>query len=306
MPIPDFQTLMLPFLRHTADGLEHTAPETEDYLAAQFQLNESERNELLSSGKQTRFGNRIAWVKQHLLKAGLLESPRRAVFRISERGRQVLQGNPEKINIAFLRQFPEYLEFLRPSGTAEIKEAEARLEIIEKPPKELLDDAYQRLRNALKAELLEKVRKSHWRFFEHLVVELLVKMGYGGSVKDAGEVTQATADGGIDGLIKEDKLGLDVIYLQAKRYDVGNKVGRPDIQSFVGALEEKRAMKGIFITTSAFAATAHEYVKNIGKKIILIDGEQLAGLMIDYGVGVSTEETYEIKRLDSDYFEAEG
>jgi len=162
------------------------------------------------------------------------------------------------------------------------------------------------LRKALQEELLEKVRQSHWRFFERLVVELLVKMGYGGSVKDAGEVTQATNDGGIDGLIKEDKLGLDVIYLQAKRHDVNNKIGRPDIQSFVGALEEKRAMKGIFITTSSFAATAYEYVKNIGKKIILIDGAQLAGLMIEYGVGVSTEATYEIKRLDSDYFEGEG
>lgn len=306
MPIPDFQTLMLPFLRHTADGLEHTAPETEDSLAAQFQLNESERNELLSSGKQTRFGNRIAWVKQHLLKAGLLESPRRAVFRISERGRQVLEGNPQKINIAFLRQFPEYVEFIRPSGTAEVKETMERLEVIEKSPRELLDDSYLRLRNTLKTDLLEKVRQSHWRFFEHLVVDLLVKMGYGGSVKDAGEVTQATSDGGIDGLIKEDKLGLDVIYLQAKRYDASSRIGRPDIQSFVGALEEKRAMKGIFITTSSFATTAHEYVKNIGKKIILIDGEQLVDLMIDYGVGVSTETSYEIKRLDSDYFEAEG
>lgn len=305
MPIPDFQTLMLPFLRYVVDGAEHTAPETEDHLAAQFHLDERERNELLSSGKQTRFSNRVAWVKQHLLKAGLLESPRRAVFRISDRGRQVLQGNPEKINAAFLRQFPEYVEFVRPSGTSEVKESTGLLETTEKSPKELLDDAYLSLRKALQEELLEKVRQSHWRFFERIVVELLVKMGYGGSVKDAGEVTQATNDGGIDGLIKEDKLGLDVIYLQAKRYDAGNKIGRPDIQSFVGALEEKRAMKGIFITTSSFAATAHEYVKNIGKKIILIDGAQLAGLMIEYGVGVSTVDVYEIKRLDSDYFDAE-
>lgn len=303
MPIPDFQTLMLPFLRHTADGQEHSAPETEDQLAAKFNLSETERNELLSSGKQTRFGNRVAWVKLHLLKAGLLESPRRAVFKITDRGQQVLQANPERINMAFLRQFPEYMAFLRPAGTPETKELSEPPEIIEKSPRELLDDAYLRLRNALKAELLEKVRQIHWRFFEHVVVELLVKMGYGGSVKDAGEVTKATGDGGIDGLIKEDKLGLDVIYLQAKRYDAGNKIGRPDIQSFVGALEEKRAMKGIFITTSSFASTAHDYVKNIGKKIILIDGEQLAGLMIEYGVGVSTIETYEIKQLNSDYFE---
>lgn len=306
MPIPDFQTLMLPFLRHTSDDAEHNVPETEDHLAAQFQLSEAERNELLSSGKQTRFGNRIAWVKLHLLKAGLIESPRRAVFQITDRGRHVLQGNPERINMAFLRQFPEYIDFIRPSGTVGNKETTTTsLENIETPPKELLDDAYLRLRNALKADLLDKVRQIHWQRFERLVVDLLVQMGYGGSTKDAGEVTKPTGDGGIDGLIKEDKLGLDIIYLQAKRYDPSNKVGRPDIQSFVGALEEKRAMKGVFITTSSFASTAYDYVKNIGKKIILIDGEQLAGLMIDYSVGVSTEVVYEIKRPDLGYFEGD-
>ena len=306
MPIPDFQSVMLPLLQHAADNSEHNLPETEDHLALLFQLSETDRNEMLSSGKQSRFGNRVGWAKQHLMKAGLLESPRRSVFKISERGRAVVAKKPGKINMAFLRQYPEYLEFLRPSGNNnDAKEAAEDLQIIEKSPKEVLDDAYLRLRNALQQELLEKVRQSHWRFFEKLVVELLVKMGYGGSVKDAGEVTQPTNDGGIDGLIKEDKLGLDVIYIQAKRYEAGNKVGRPDIQSFVGALEEKRAVKGVFITTSSFASTAHDYVKNISKKIILIDGDQLAGLMIDYGVGVSTVDVYEIKRLDSDYFEGE-
>ena len=306
MPIPDFQTLMLPLLKHTADDGDHNLPETEDYLARFFKLNEAERNQLLSSGKQSRFDNRIGWAKQHLMKAGLLESPRRSVFRITERGKAVLNQQPERINMAFLRQFPEYLEFLRPSNNETgAKESVEGLETIEQSPKEVLDDAFLRLRKALQQELLEKVRQSHWRFFERLVVELLVRMGYGGSVKDAGQVTQPTNDGGIDGVIKEDKLGLDVIYLQAKRFDADRKVGRPDIQSFVGALEEKRAMKGVFITTSSFANTANDYVKNISKKVILIDGEQLAGLMIDYGVGVSTVDIYEIRRLDSDYFDSE-
>lgn len=305
MPIPDFQSVMLPLLQHSADGAEHTLPETEDFLAQYFKLSESDRSELLSSGRQSRFGNRVGWAKQHLMKAGLLESPRRSVFRISERGKAVLGKQPERISMAFLKQFPEYLEFIRPSNNSDIKEAVEELETIEKSPKEVLDDAYSRLHKALQQELLEKVRQSHWRFFEHLVVELLVKMGYGGSVKDAGRVTQPTNDGGIDGVIKEDKLGLDVIYLQAKRFEADNKVGRPEIQSFVGALEEKRAMKGVFITTSSFAATAHEYVKNISKKIILIDGEKLADFMIEYGVGVSTVDVYEIKRLDSDYFDSE-
>jgi restriction system protein len=305
MPIPDFQSVMLPLLQHSADGAEHTLPETEDFLAQYFKLSESDRSELLSSGRQSRFGNRVGWAKQHLMKAGLLESPRRSVFRISEKGKAVLGKQPERISMAFLKQFPEYIEFIRPSNNSDIKEAVEELETIEKSPKEVLDDAYSRLHKALQQELLEKVRQSHWRFFEHLVVELLVKMGYGGSVKDAGRVTQPTNDGGIDGVIKEDKLGLDVIYLQAKRFEADNKVGRPEIQSFVGALEEKRAMKGVFITTSSFAATAHEYVKNISKKIILIDGEKLADFMIEYGVGVSTVDVYEIKRLDSDYFDSE-
>ena len=307
MPIPDFQSVMLPLLQHSADGTEHTLPETEDFLAQYFKLGEAERNELLSSGRQSRFGNRVGWAKQHLMKAGLLESPRRSVFRISERGNAVLGKQPERISMAFLKQFPEYLEFLRPSNNndSSVKETVEELEIIEKSPKEVLDDAYSRLNKALQQELLEKVRQSHWRFFERLVVELLVEMGYGGSVKDAGRVTQPTNDGGIDGVIKEDKLGLDVIYLQAKRFEAGNKVGRPEIQSFVGALEEKRAMKGVFITTSSFASTANEYVKNISKKVILIDGEQLADFMIEYGVGVSTVDVYKIKRLDSDYFDSE-
>jgi restriction system protein len=307
MPIPDFQSLMLPLLRACNDTAAHTAPEMEEKLAVEFNLTAGEVQEMLSSGNQRRFLNRLSWVVTHLAKAGLLERPRRAVFMISTRGKSVLSQNPASINVPFLRQYPEYLDFNRPPAGRTTPTLALLEEQQAKSPKEVLDDAYTTLRKSLQSDLLEKLRdpQFHWRRFEKLVVDLLVKMGYGGKVSDAGQVTQATNDGGIDGLIKEDKLGLEVIYLQAKKWGVNHNVGRPDIQSFVGALEERRAMKGVFITTSAFAQTAHDYVKNIGKKVILIDGEQLTGLMIDYNIGVSTEETYEIKRIDSDYFDVE-
>lgn len=297
---------MLPLLLACDDDAEHTLPEMEEKLTKYFKLLEPEVQEMLSSGIQRRFMNRLSWAMIHLARAGLLEKPRRAVFKISTRGKAVLSENPPKIDVAFLKQYPQYLEFIRPTEKNANQTGQTD-EQNNKSPKESLDDAYLSLRKSLQLDLLEKLRapQFHWRSFEKLVVELLVKMGYGGSVKDAGEVTQPTNDGGIDGLIKEDKLGLDVIYLQAKKLVASNKVGRPEIQSFVGALEEKRALKGVFITTSCFAQTAYEYVKNISKKVILIDGDQLAGLMIDHNIGVSVEDVYEIKRIDNDYFETE-
>jgi restriction system protein len=204
--------------------------------------------------------------------------------------------------MAYLKQFPEYLDFARQSGNSG-KSSEAIDEISEsqKTPEEILDASYQKIRSALAQELLLKIKASPPVFFERLVVELLVKMGYGGSLKDAGKATRLTNDEGIDGIIKEDKLGLDFIYIQAKRWNQ-QPVGRPDIQSFVGALDGQRANKGIFITTSRFADTALEYVKTITKKVILIDGEELANYMIDYGLGVSTFATYDLKKVDHDYF----
>ena len=286
----------------TVDNNEHSLRETIDHLVNYFNLTQEERQEMLPSGGQTIFDNRVGWAKTHLLKAGLLESPRRSIFKITQRGKQVLGQNPSHINMNLLRQFPEYLDFIRPSNNQE--EQEATFEQInnsQATPEEILEGSYQKIRRTLALELLLKIKGSPPAFFERLVVELLVKMGYGGSIKDAGKATRLTNDEGIDGIIKEDKLGLDLIYIQAKRWD-NQAVGRPDIQSFVGALDGQRANKGIFITTSRFAETATEYVKTISKKVILIDGEQLAGYMIDYGLGVSTFATYDLKKIDNDYF----
>lgn len=303
MPIPDYQSIMLPLLTLTSDNNEHSLRETIELLATQFNLTDEEREELLPSGTQAIFDNRVGWAKTHILKAGLLESPRRSIFKITTRGQQALAQNPTAINVNFLRQYPEYVEFIRPNNNSNNDQTviTQQIEQSQATPEEILESAYQNIRRNLAQELLIRIKASPPRFFERLVVELLVKMGYGGSLKDAGRTTQLTNDEGIDGVIKEDKLGLDVIYIQAKRWD-NNAVGRPDIQSFVGALDGQRANKGIFITTSRFADTATQYVKTITKKVILIDGEELANYMIDYGLGVSTFTTYELKKIDSDYF----
>lgn len=302
MPIPDFQTIMLPLLKYCEDGQEHAFREAIESLSRHFQLSMEERQQMLPSGAQAVFDNRVGWAKAHLIKSGLLESPRRSFFKITDRGKAVLEENPPLINMTYLKQFPEYLEFAKPQGNSgknqvsvdEISESQAT-------PEEILDASYQKIRSALAQELLLKIKASPPVFFERLVVELLVKMGYGGSLKDAGKATRLTNDEGIDGIIKEDKLGLDFIYIQAKRWNQ-QPVGRPDIQSFVGALDGQRANKGIFITTSRFADTAVEYVKTITKKVILMDGEELANYMIDYDLGVSTFATYALKKVDHDYF----
>jgi restriction system protein len=299
--IPDFQTIMLPLLRFTEDGQEHSIREAIENLAEYFKLTQDEQQELLPSGSQAIFDNRVAWAKSHILKAGLIESPRRSYFKITGRGKEALAKIPPSINMTFLKQYPEYLEFIKPTkepGTTGIPEP---IDHMQATPEEILEDSYLKIRQALAQELLQKIKASPPAFFERLVVELLVKMGYGGSIKDAGKATRYTGDEGIDGIIKEDKLGLDFIYIQAKRWD-SQSVGRPDIQSFVGALDGQRANKGIFITTSKFADTAQEYVRTITKKVILVDGEQLANFMIDYGLGVSNTATYELKRIDNDYF----
>lgn len=304
MSIPDFQTTMLPLLTFANDNNEHSLRESIEHLANHFNLTPVERQELLPSGSQAIFDNRVGWAKMHLLKAGLLESPRRSIFKITARGHQILTQNLHQINIGILRQFPEYLEFIRPnnnSGTINNTTIE-QIENSQATPEEILESSYQKIHSSLAQDLLLKIKASPPAFFEKVVVELLVKMGYGGSLKDAGKATRLTNDEGIDGIIKEDKLGLDFIYIQAKRWD-NQSVGRPDIQSFVGALDGQRANKGIFITTSRFAETATAYVKTISKKVILMDGEQLANYMIEYGLGVSSFATYELKKIDNDYFE---
>lgn len=298
MAIPDFQSIMLPLLDFCADGQEHTNREAIDTLSEHFGLTKEEQKQLLPSGRQRVFDNRVAWARAHMKMARLLENTRHGVFRIADRGIEVLSQSPLEVNLHFLRQFPEYIEARSRHKTSRDKEESEELEA--KTPEEQLEQAYETLRENLASDLLAQLKSSSPAFFERVVVEVLVKMGYGGSRKDAGQAIGRSGDEGIDGIIKEDRLGLDIIYIQAKKWE--NTVSRPEIQKFAGALQGKRARKGIFITTSEFSDGAKGYVDAIDSKIILIDGEQFAKLMLDFNVGVSTEAVYELKKLDSDYF----
>lgn len=301
--IPDFQTVMLPLLEFARDGREHTLSEANTNLANHFNLTEAERKELLPSGKQSRFNNRVGWSSTHFKKAGLFAYPSRGKFQITQRGLDLLNTQPERIDTALLKQFPEYLEFIG-TTTKSPDLVDCTLNSpppsVEETPDELMASAYQELRQNLAQELLERIKSCSPLFFEQLVIELLVKMGYGGSLADAGKAIGRTGDEGIDGIIKEDRLGLDVIYIQAKRWQ--NTVGRPDIQQFVGALAGKGAKKGVFITTSKFSEQAKSYLP-ADIKVVLIDGAQLANYAIDVNLGVSVISEYQIKRLDLDYFE---
>ena len=302
MPIPDYQTLMLPLLRFAADGSDHTTREAVEVLATEFQLTPAERNELLASGQQAIFNNRVGWANSYLKKAGLLESPRRGALRITARGKQILGDNPARIDVKFLERFPEFIEFRDASrNNRETTTTESVAIATEQTPEEALELAHQSLRLSLAQDILSRILSCSPTFFERLVVELLVKMGYGGSRRDAGERIGQSGDGGIDGIIKEDRLGLDTIYIQAKRWQ--GSVGRPEIQKFVGALQGQRAKKGVFITTSSYTAEAIDYASRIDTKVVLIDGQLLANLMMDFDVGVSVSASYIVKRIDSDYFE---
>ncbi len=294
---------MLPLMKLVSDRQEHKYRDLIEKLAIEFQVSDEERKELLASGNQAIFDNRVGWAKTYLKKAGLLDSPKRATFVITELGRQTLAKKPDRIDAKYLRQFPAFLEFQNASrNDNETEEEITTVAINEQTPEESLDKAYQRIRKALASELLNKVVDLSPAFFERLVVELLVKMGYGGSIKDAGKAMGKSGDEGIDGTIKEDRLGLDIIYIQAKRWKPGNVVGRPELQKFVGALAGQGAKKGIFITTSSFTRDALEYIPRNETKIVLIDGERLAQYMIDYNLGVTPQTVYELKRIDFDYF----
>jgi restriction system protein len=298
---------MLPFLKIAADGSEHNLSETIETLAQQFDISDQDRKEILPSGRQQRFDNRVRWVRTYLGKACLITSTGRSKFRITERGAEVLKNNPPQINIKFLKQFPEFLEFVSSKENQTNGESNTSQELVEKTsqtPQELLETSYQSLRQDLAQEILEHIKNSPPKFFESLVVDLIIAMGYGGSRKDAGQAVGQVGDGGIDGIIKEDKLGLDAIYLQAKRWE--GTVTRPVVQGFAGALIGKKARKGILITTSNFSQQAIEYANGIDNlKIILIDGKQLAQLMIDHDVGVTEESRYIVKKIDLDYFSEE-
>ncbi|MBI3461978.1 MAG: restriction endonuclease [Planctomycetes bacterium] len=303
MAIPDFQSLMLPLLKLAADGEEHSCADCRGPLADQFGLTEEQRKELLPSGQQSRLNNRVAWAKVYLERAGLLVKTRRGRFKIAPRGSQVLEDPPERVDIAFLKRFPEFADFRNKAVSSAEEPLPADMIPEDQTPEEILQAAYERIRQNLATELVEQVKAASPEFFERLVLDVMLKMGYGGSRENAGSLTEAGADAGIDGIINEDQLGLDVIYLQAKRWE--NNVGRPDIQRFVGALHGRRAKKGVFITTSGFSRDALEYVETIDPKVVLIDGLRLAQLMMDFNVGVSRSQLYEIKRIDSDYFAEE-
>lgn len=303
MAIPNYQSLMLPVLRLASDDEEHKFSHAVDALADQLSLSDDERNELLPSGNQAVFTNRVGWARSYLKQAGLLASPKRGYFSITQKGKDLLATNPEKVDVSVLEQYPEFIEFKnrKKDKTDQDSQTEISAEDDSQTPEDALASAYKKLRDNLTSEILSVVKDSSPSFFERLVVDLLVKMGYGGNRQDAGKALGKSGDGGIDGIINEDRLGLDVIYIQAKRWE--GSVGRPEIQKFAGALQGKRARKGVFITTSTFTKEAVGYASMIESKIILIDGEYLAKLMIEHNVGVSTVGIYEVKKIDSDYFD---
>ena len=306
MAVPDYQSVMLPLLRFAGEKNDETSTgEAVEVLAKEFGLTDEDLKEMLPSGIQSTFVNRVGWASTYMKKAGLLEATRRGYYRITPRGQELLKKQPKAINVKLLKQYPEFLEFQQLKGTRSGERessSRATLDVTTATPSEALETAYENLRDELADELLARLKKSSPSFFERVVVELLVKMGYGGSRADAGKAIGKTGDGGIDGIIKEDKLGLDVVYIQAKRWE-NNPVGRPDVMQFAGALQAQKANKGIFITTSRFTDDARSYVSQIGSKIVLIDGEQLTNLMIEHDVGVSTVSMYPVKKIDTDYFD---
>jgi len=299
MAIPDYQTIMLPLLKSISDGQSHSMIEVTSRLAKEFGLTLDELKELLPSGRQTTFTNRVGWARTYLKKAGLLTAPARGLIAITDRGLHVLRQKPEKIDVDYLMQFSEFQDFKKRREPTNRHNKKRQAEEFA-TPEEIIEQTHASLQDELADEILERIKAAPPEFFENLVVDLLVAMGYGGSRRDAGKAIGHSGDEGIDGIINEDKLGLDVIYIQAKRWD--NTVGRPVVQGFAGALEGFRANRGILLTTSEFSSGAREYVRKVGKNIVLIDGRQLARLMIEHNVGVTRIASYDLKRIDNDYF----
>lgn len=302
MSIPKYDEMYRAFLDCLADGQAHKSKEVKDAVAKVFSISEKERAELLPSGRQQLFDNRIGWTRTYLKKAGLVQSPSRGAYIITPTGKQVLLENPAQIDNLYLQRFESFRQFISPDfdGTAIPSHATV---VSSKTPQDILDEAFQQINTTLADDLLTEVMKQPPSFFEHLVVKLLTQMGYGGSIENAGAVIGQTGDEGIDGIIREDKLGFSLIYIQAKRWDCDKTVGRPEIQKFVGALAGQGASKGLFVTTAKFTKEARQYAeKQHTTKVVLVDGTSLAKLMIEYNLGVSTEVTYRIKRIDSDFF----
>jgi restriction system protein len=299
MSIPDFQTLMLPVLRATASS-EISAPALRQQVAQSLDLTESDLAEMLPSGRQTTFTNRTAWALVYLQRAGLIEKISRGVYKATGEGQRVLDGGPDRIDKAFLAQYPSYVEWRRRSATGDVVTGGSDSAEESRTPEELIEASHASLSSALETDLLDRVRELSPAFFENLIIDLLIAMGYGGGRSEMGQAMGRAGDGGVDGMIKEDALGLDIVYVQAKRYADGNTVGRAEVQSFAGSLDGVGATKGIFFGT--FSKSAREYVGRISKRIILIDGAELAALMVRNNVGVRTRTTYEIKKVDEDYF----
>jgi restriction system protein len=306
MAVPDYQSLMLPVLVMSAAG-ETRVGDAVERLAEQLHLTPDERTQLLPSGKQTLFGNRAHWAKTYLTKAGLLESTRRGHFRITERGRQVVAAHPARIDNEYLNQFPEFRQFKERSaeGTAQegVDPAAPALVSHSETPDEIMRVAHRQVETSLGQDLLDRVRAAPPAFFERLIVNLLLSMGYGGSAADAGRALGRSGDDGVDGVIDQDALGLDRVYIQAKRYAEGNSIGAGAIRDFFGSLDRHKATKGLFVTTSTFSSSARETAEFLSKRIVLIDGEHLAKLMIRYNVGCRIEEVLHIKKVDEDFFE---
>ncbi len=309
MAIPTYEDIMLPLLQFAADGRVHSNQEAIAYLAKYFKLTEEERKQLLPSGRTTVFYDRMTWAKTYLTKAKLLESTQKGHFKITQRGIDVINSQPSKIDRKVLSQYPEFVAFVtRTRGLGELTLNENTMKLINDDfvsltPEEAIEKAYQDIKEKVTDELLEQVKNVTPAFFERLVIDLLLKMGYGGSFEEAGEVLGQSGDGGIDGIIKEDRLGLDSIYIQAKRWNSDRPVSAPEVRKFIGSLEVKNATKGVFITTSNFSVDAMQEAQQVkNKKIILIDGDQLAQFMYEYDIGVSKIKSYEIKAIDHDYF----
>ena len=301
MPIPKFKAAMLPMLQYLSDGKERSNQEIYDALEEKFNLSEEEKDQLLPSGRQRVIVNRFAWAKSYLKQAGLLERVRRGCYRITEEGINVVTvQKPDKIDIDFLNQFSEFVKSSYGKGNDGQDVTEEDKDDVEKTPQEYIESGYNAIMKDVSQELLSNINNCSFRFFEQLVIDLLLAMGYGGSRREAGRLTKRGSDEGIDGIINEDKLGLDVIYVQAKRWE--GSVGRPVVQAFAGSLEGYRAKRGIMITTSNYTKEAVEYVQKIEKRIVLIDGDRLGELMLDYSVGVSTVAHYDVMKIDTDYF----
>lgn len=306
MPIPDYQALMLPVLREAAGG-ETRVPAAADRIADQLGLSEEEREEMLPSGRQRVLHNRMHWAKFYMTKAGLIDSPSRGRFVASEEGHALLAQKPPSIDVEVLSTFPAFRDWYQKTGEAAGAEEPATKAAVasEATPEEQIDAAYAAIQAALKADLLQRVLAQTPAFFERLIVDLLVAMGYGGTHDRAALQLGKSGDGGVDGVVDEDRLGLDRIYVQAKRYAPHVGVGRPEIQGFVGSLVGLGATKGVFVTTSALSAPAVEYVRHLLQRVILIDGEQLAELLVEHDVGVRVSRTIAVKRVDEDFFSEE-